>query len=105
MSSLDKPFDIKITVLKNVKTDDILREFGKDTVESECPLHKTGQEFIVKDLNKPEGFCSWAWADIHRDIATLAMGGNFFWIKKPGNMVSCCTDGLRPVIFKLERIE
>lgn len=24
---------------------------------------------------------------------------------KPGCMVSCCTDGLRPVVFKLVRIE
>jgi len=47
----------------------------------------------------------WAWADIQRDVAHLALGGDFSWINKPGSMVSCCTDGLRPVVFKLERAE
>ena len=42
-------------------------------------------------------------ADIQRDVAHLAMGGDFPWMKEKGEMVSCCTDGLRPVIFKLER--
>ena len=105
MLSLDKPYDVKITVLKRVQTGDILKEYGKETVESECPMVKEGQEFLVKeDLAMPEGFCSWAWADIQRDVVVLAMGGDFSWIKKPGTVVSCCTDGLRPVIFKLERV-
>jgi len=26
-------------------------------------------------------------------------------MKEKGVVISCCTDGLRPVIFKLERIE
>ncbi|RLB26553.1 MAG: TIGR04076 family protein, partial [Deltaproteobacteria bacterium] len=27
------------------------------------------------------------------------------WLKQKGVAIACCTDGLRPVIFKLERIE
>ncbi|MCK4693736.1 MAG: TIGR04076 family protein, partial [Anaerolineales bacterium] len=27
------------------------------------------------------------------------------WIKQSGTIITCCTDGLRPVIFKVERIE
>jgi uncharacterized repeat protein (TIGR04076 family) len=49
-------------------------------------------------------FCSWAWADIQRDVVHLALGGDFPWIKEKGIGISCCTDGLRPVIFKLERL-
>jgi len=52
----------------------------------------------------PPSFCSWAWADIQRDVAHLAIGGDFPWIKQRGIMITCCTDGLRPVVFKLERI-
>ncbi|MFA9437964.1 MAG: TIGR04076 family protein, partial [Candidatus Bathyarchaeota archaeon] len=71
-----------------------------------CDYFTDGQVIMVDfNLNQPEGFCSWAWADIQRDIAHLALGGDFRWINKPGSMVSCCTDGLRPVVFKLERIE
>ena len=90
--------------MKRVQTGDILKEYGKETVESECPMVTEGQEFFVKEFAMPEGFCPWAWADIHRDVAVLATGGDFFWIKKSGTVVSCCTDGLRPVIFKLERV-
>jgi uncharacterized repeat protein (TIGR04076 family) len=52
----------------------------------------------------PPSFCSWAWGDIQRDVAHLAMGGDFPWMRQRGTMITCCTDGLRPVVFKLERI-
>jgi len=97
--------EVKITVAKKLRTGELLEKYGKG-VEVECPMFKLGQEFRVgKDLKIPDGFCSWAWADIHRDIVHLALGGDFFWIKEKGTMLSCCTDGLRPVVFKLERIE
>ncbi|MDP3062147.1 MAG: hypothetical protein Q8O40_02875 [Chloroflexota bacterium] len=41
---------------------------------------------------------------MQRDVAHLALGGDFPWISKKGTMVSACTDGLRPVLFKLERV-
>jgi uncharacterized repeat protein (TIGR04076 family) len=37
-------------------------------------------------------------------VLTLARGGNFLGVK-PGTFVTCCTDGFRPVFFKLERID
>jgi len=96
--------DVKITVLKKLETGAVLKEFGGEGVEAACPSVKLGQEFISKGIAMPAGFCSWAWADIQRDVAHLALGGDFPWIKQKGKMVSCCTDGLRPVLFKLERI-
>ncbi len=95
-------YDVKISVLKKVKTGDILKEYGASTVEQECPVVKEGVEYISKGGKTPENFCGWAWADIQRDVAVLAFGGEFPWIKKKNTMISCCTDGLRPVIFKLE---
>jgi len=53
----------------------------------------------------PKGFCSWAWADIQRDVTVLALGGDFPWVKEKGVTFSSCTDGFRPVIFKLERMK
>jgi len=52
----------------------------------------------------PEGFCTSAWNDIYPSVRVLAFGGNAPWYKEKGVAVECCTDGLRPVIFKLERI-
>jgi len=100
---LDKPTDVRITVLKRMKSGGILEEYGKG-VPAECPMFKEGQEFNVQDLNMPQGFCSWAWADIQRDVTVIGLGGEYPWIKQEGTMICCCTDGLSPVIFKLERV-
>ncbi|RLG08241.1 MAG: TIGR04076 family protein [Thaumarchaeota archaeon] len=95
---------VKITVLNKLKNPEALREFGND-LEEECPFFKVGQEFISENVQNPEGFCNWAWADIHKDVAILTFGGNAPWIKREGTIISCCTNGLRPVVFKIERIE
>jgi len=95
--------NVKITVAQKLKPGALLQEFG-DGVEEECPVVATGAEFVSEAMNMPEGFCSWAWSDIQRDVAHLAMGGDFPWINRKGAIISCCTDGLRPVLFKLERL-
>jgi uncharacterized repeat protein (TIGR04076 family) len=45
----------------------------------------------------PEKFCEWAWADIRTYIPMVLGQGN--------PIAVCCTDGFRPVFFKLERID
>ena len=99
--------DVKITVVKRM---DNRQLFGdKPPLEftgiGQCDRLKDGQEFICKEGAYPEGFCSWAYADIQRDIIHLRLGGDFPWFKEKGAILSSCTDGARPVIFKLERIE
>ncbi len=70
-----------------------------------CEKLKVGQEFIVEENgNMPEGFCTWAWNDIWPVITTLRFGGNFTYSKTEGMMHSSCTDGLSPVVFRIERI-
>jgi uncharacterized repeat protein (TIGR04076 family) len=69
-------------------------------------VYEEGQEFILEDFPlKPEGFCDWAWADIHREVVAIMFTANYPWIAQPGTAITCCTDGLRPVIFKVELIE
>ncbi len=94
--------DVKITVLKRLLHEDLLKE-NADFMWEPCERLKVGQEFISSGVNMPEGFCSWAWADIQKYVMTLARGGNFRGVK-PGTYITCCTDGFRPVIFKVERI-
>jgi len=98
---------VKITVVKKVSNQDM---FGDDppvgfTAAPQCDKLEVGQEFISDETGScPPGLCPWAFADIQRDITHLRFGGNFPWIKEPGKMLACCTDGVRPVVFKLERI-
>lgn len=100
---------VKITVIKQLSTSDV---YGTDLpcqvaddLESVCPALEVGSEFVADGGTCPPGFCGWAFADIQRDIAHLWLGGEFPWIKDKGVAISCCTDGLRPVFFKLERTE
>ncbi len=95
------PSDVKITVLQRLLHKDLLEEYA-DTVWTPCERLVEGQEFISKMVNMPDNFCSWAWADIQKYVLTLARGGNFLGTT-PGIFITCCTDGFRPVLFKLER--
>jgi uncharacterized repeat protein (TIGR04076 family) len=94
---------VNITVLKKVDTGDIRKNYGNNV--GECDLFKEGDQFISEGMSMPQGFCAWAWADIQRDVVHLALNGSYPWMKTKGTAVACCTDGLRPVVFKLERVE
>jgi uncharacterized repeat protein (TIGR04076 family) len=97
---------VKITVLKRTKHLNLVEEYGnREMIESPCEVFKDGEEFVIEGTRKPDGFCDWAWHDIWSVIIALSYGANFPWHTKPGTAIACCTDGMRPVIFKLERIE
>ena len=98
---------IKITVLKKLNPKDIFGEEIKNPegkVIPTCSAFEEGQEFLVEKLNKPDKFCGWAWRDIYKDVSVLNFGGDFPWTES-NEAVTCCTDGYRPVIFKIERVE
>ena len=94
---------VKITVVKRLQHQDLLEELA-DYVWEHCETLSEGQQFVSTGARMPDGFCSWAWADIQKYVMTLARGGNFVGVR-PGCYVTCCTDGFRPVLFKLERVE
>jgi uncharacterized repeat protein (TIGR04076 family) len=99
----------RITVIKKLNLKDIYGEnlpvaFDEDRITPECSRFAVGQEFIIDNHNCPEGFCNWAFADIQRDLVHILYGGHYPWIREKGVAISCCTDGLRPVIFKIERL-
>jgi len=87
----------KITVLKKTVHNDLYKDIrGKEG--KPCGVFEEGQEFILTSPYKPpEGFCQWAWADIRHFI----LGA---WFGREDATVACCTDGFRPVLFKVERI-
>ena len=97
---------IKITVLKRTDPDELFDEYpvNKKDWMVPCSIYKDGQEYILDSPDMPEGFCGWAWRDIYKDFSVLAFGGDFPWVEK-GTMVTCCTDGIRPVSFLMERLD
>ena len=52
-------------------------------------------------------FCAEAWDAISRYIYTALQGGSIMhrWTNDERMMIACCSDGTRPVIFKIERID
>ena len=51
--------------------------------------------------------CSEAWDAISRYIYAGLQGGSIMkgGMKEENTMIACCSDGTRPVIFKIERID
>ena len=103
-------YKCKITVLKRMVNQELIDRYMGDEYRvkqiAPCTNLQDGQEFVAESLGAPpEGFCAWAWANIHAQVVAIMSGGDFApWIQ-PGTAIACCSDGLRPVVFKIERIE
>ena len=99
----------QITVLKTLYHPDLAEEYRRpDVHQGPCPFFQVGDQFTVEYLaERPEAFkCDWAWHDIHKIIMILMTKGNFStWMKNENNFITCCTDGIKPVVFKIERLE
>ncbi len=100
----------KVTVIER----SFRKEYVEQYVEEErkktlglCEYFVEGQTFIVDAVsNMPQGFCPWAWNDIYKTIAAYYANGNFgMWTQGGDTIIACCTDGTRPVYFKIEKIK
>ena len=97
----------RITVLRRTIHRDLMDEYLSEErgAFNRCQAFADGQEFDIEGFPlRPDGFCDWAWADVHKDVMAVIFGGDYPWIGRPGTAITCCTDGLRPVIFKVERL-
>ena len=72
----------KITVLKRTVHQDLIDEYLKEGVAEQigpCDRFEDGQEFIQDEsLSPPEGFCTWAWADIRGNVVAIMFGGKLY---------------------------
>jgi uncharacterized repeat protein (TIGR04076 family) len=69
---------------------------------------KDEQWFTIEGAfpRKPEEFPCWdAWNDIQRSLVSVMYGGSLPCIKLRGTALASCGDGMRPVSFKIERID
>ncbi|MFC2077178.1 TIGR04076 family protein [Candidatus Bipolaricaulota bacterium] len=95
----------RITVLKRMDNRKVQEEHKSDGARlGPCRLFEDGQTFVA-GWRIPEGFCDTAWADIHSDLVMIQWGGNPGYVGPDHTMISCCRDGFRPVVFKIERLD
>ncbi len=101
---------VKITVLERL---DLRETLAKKTAlpanvpPCKCDKFTDGQEIIytLGEGGVPEGFCDWAWNDIFKDILAVCSRAAMVSAAERASVepaFTCCTDGYRPVIFKIE---
>jgi uncharacterized repeat protein (TIGR04076 family) len=99
---------VKITVVEVTDFNKIheSKDLGcSANIAPQCGKFKAGQVFETDMQSVPEGFCPHAFRDIAHHIIMLGEGGNYSWMNEKGKALVCCTDGFRPVIFRLERLD
>lgn len=124
---------VKVTVLDTKLYPEYQQQYCANPCSGKCPVYNKGDEFmfyrdenrddywhcgldtLVKTDGNPDEtaggpkkpFCSEAWDAVSRYIYTGLQGGSIMkgWMKDENTMITCCNDGTRPVIFKIERID
>ena len=94
----------EITVLQSI----VFRELVEKTLPEAvwehvvpCEFFQPGQRFTVDaDSLLPEGFCPTAWFDLRDKLSACLRDEDPLT-----PLIVCCQDGLRPVTFRIERIE
>lgn len=98
---------VKIVVIRKEFYPEFADRYLTDGKEAgPCPLMEVGDEFLYESgAEMPKGLCPWAWIDIYRGVNALSAGATYApWNNRDGIQILCCTDGIRPVVFKLEAI-
>lgn len=101
----------KITVLRRECYPELQEKYLADPKSGPCSFFHEGQEFLIENedfFRMMHGkFCAEAWDCISRYVYAALQGGSIMrgWTNDERMMITCCNDGTRPVIFKLERID
>jgi len=94
----------RITVIKRSMNMDVISQYLPESVATAelCRDFEEGQTFEINGPvpTMPEGFCEVAWQTMERNVARACKGERLMW----SNAFPCCTDGLRPVTFRIEPI-
>ena len=124
---------VRVTVIDKKLYPDLQMQYCKDPNAGICPIYHVGDVYefyrdgekdhfwhggldsLIKTEADPDTVaggpkmphCSEAWDAISRYIYTGLQGGSIMngWMKDENTMICCCSDGTRPVIFKIERID
>lgn len=122
---------VRLTVLDTKCYPELQRQYCADPEAGPCPCYNAGDVFefdsrrddfwnmglgtLVSTSADPEKVaggpsrphCSEAWDAFSRYIYAGLQGGSIMkgWMTEENVMITCCSDGTRPVIFKIERID
>ncbi|GAA0265502.1 hypothetical protein GCM10008922_25760 [Faecalicatena contorta] len=124
---------VKLTVIDKKLYPDLQAQYCADPASGACSCYHVGDEFIFERYGTADDFwhmglntlkqtvhtaegiaggtvfphCSEAWDAISRYIYTGLQGGSIMrgWMNDERVMIACCSDGTRPVIFKIERMD
>lgn len=107
----------KVTVIDKKCYEDLQRAYLADPESGPCKCFEVNDEFLFdadhddfwhfgRDLEKPFP-CAESWDAISRYVYAALQGGSIMrgWTRDEREMIACCNDGTRPVIFKIERID
>lgn len=98
---------LKITVLRTLDPEKLFDPLPVTLKQplGPCEIFTEGQEiFVDETLKMPEGFCETAWRNFNHNIRVLGYDGELPFFMETNLAINSCTDGMRPVIFKIERI-
>ena len=105
--------ECKITVLETKVFPDLQEKYLADPKSGPCPFFHAGDTFVLKRTPEQDDFyhlmngkfCGEAWDAVSRYVYTALQGGSIMkgWTNDNRMMITCCNDGTRPVIFKIER--
>jgi uncharacterized repeat protein (TIGR04076 family) len=124
---------VRLTVIDKKLYPELQRQYCADPNSGACPCYNVGDVFeFYRDGDRDDfwhcglntlihtdadpdtvaggpkmSFCSELWDSISRYIYSGLQGGHIMkdWMKNENEMIACCSDGTRPVIFKIERID
>ena len=97
---------VKITVLKVTFNQDLAEEYAVPRYPP-CLIHAEGQVFYSNGWQKPFGLCDYAWNSMRDMVLCIAQKGGYIlgdgnWLKYKDMAIVSCSDGIKPVIFKVE---
>ena len=123
----------KMTVLDKKLYPELQAQYCADPDSGPCPCYRVGDEYVFERYGAADSFwhmgagtlvnaagpaegiagsagmphCSEAWDAVSRYIYTALQGGSIMrgWMRDERVMIACCSDGTRPVVFKLQRLD
>ena len=123
---------VRLTVIDKKVYPELQAAYCADPNAGPCPCYHVGDTFLFARYGAADDFwhgglrtlcqtaqtadgtaggevphCSEAWDAISRYIYAGLQGGSLMrgWMREENTMIACCSDGTRPVIVKLERLD
>ena len=123
---------VRLTVIDKKVYPELQAAYCADPNAGPCPCYHVGDTFLFARYGAADDFwhgglrtlcqtaqtadgtaggevphCSEAWDAISRYIYAGLQGGSLMrgWLREENTMIACCSDGTRPVLFRIERLD